>query len=371
MMMMRRRFPALLVTAGLLLSGCGSSPTSGPADGPSKAAAAKAYAAYAGLTGQARTDKLLADAKSKGGVVDVYTSNTDIDDLVKAFQKAYPDIKVNAFRANSETVLQRILQESSAGRTANDVVDTNDFELRAMSQQGVLAPYDGPAKANLRPEAIFDNWQAERFNAFVVGWNTKLVAAGQEPRRFTDLADPKWKGKVSMEVGDWDWYASMHTYLTNEKGMSAADADEVFKKIAANSKVVKGHTVQGELLGAGQFALAVSVYSHTVDQTTKKGAPVAWRPPVEPVILRPNGLALMAKPRHPAAALLWTDWVLTGGQKIIADSLRIPAAKDVPGFENPIPERTKVYNVPDTVAQDTKKWNTAYDDLLRGVTKAG
>jgi iron(III) transport system substrate-binding protein len=369
MMIMRRRLPALLVIAGLLLSGCGSSAPSGAGDGA--ASATKAYAPYAGLTGQARTGKLLADAKAQSGVVDVYTSNTDIDDLVGAFQKAYPDIRINAFRANSETVLQRILQESSAGRTANDVVDTNDFELRAMSQQAVLARYEGPAKANLRPEAIFDNWQAERFNAFVVGWNTALVAAGQEPKSFTDLADPKWKGKVSMEVGDWDWYASMHTYLTDAKGMSPADVDELFKKIVANSKVVKGHTVQGELLGAGQFAVGVSLYSHTVDKAKEKGAPVAWRPPVEPVILRPNGLALMARPRHPAAALLWTDWVLTDGQKIIADSLRIPAAKDLPGFENPIPLGTKAYDVPDAVTRDAKKWNKAYDDLLRGVPKAG
>ncbi len=42
----------------------------------------------------------------------------------------------------------------------------------------------------------------------------------------------------------------------------------------------------------------------------------------------------MARPRHPAAALLWTDWVLTEGQKIIAESLRIPAAKSVPGYKD-------------------------------------
>jgi iron(III) transport system substrate-binding protein len=371
---MRHRSHALLVIAGLVLAACGSSPTSGAADGPARAGASagtNAYAEYAGLTGTARTDRLLADAKAEGGVVDVYTSNTDIQDLVDGFEKAYPGVRVNAFRANSETVLQRILQESAAGKTANDVVDTNDFELRALGREGVLAPYDGPAKKGLRPEAVFDTWQAERFNAFVVGWNTRLVPAGQEPRTFADLAEPKWKGRVSMEVGDWDWYASLHTYLTAEKGMTDAQADDLFQRIAANSKVVKGHTVQGELLSAGQFAVAVSVYSHTVDKARKKGAPVAWRPAVDPVILRPNGLALMARPRHPAAALLWTDWVLTDGQKIIADSLRIPAATDVPGFENPIPAGATVYDVPDAVAQDTNRWNKAYDDLLRGVPKAG
>jgi iron(III) transport system substrate-binding protein len=361
--------PAGLLAAGLVLTGCGASPTAGTAgSAPEK----NPYAPYESLTGSKRTDKLLADARSEGGTLDLYTSNTDIQDLVDAFQKAYPGIKVHAFRANSETVLQRAIQENDANKPQNDVMDTNDLELRALDSQHLLHAYKGPAEAGLKDAAKnLGGWTAERFNAFVVGWNTNQVKKGEEPTDFADFADPKWKGKLSVEVGDWDWYASMHTYLTEEKGMSDAQADALFKKIASNVKVVKGHTVQGELLSAGQFAVALSVYSHTVDKAAKKGAPVAWRPAVEPVILRPNGVALMARARHPAAALLWTDWVLGPGQKVIAESLRIPAAKSVPGYTDPIPPGTKTYSLSKTAETDTKKWNTAYDALLRGVPAAG
>ncbi|MGN6686284.1 MAG: ABC transporter substrate-binding protein [Actinomycetales bacterium] len=380
-----------VLLSGLAIAGCGGSPTEGAADGPQSsskagggasssapasasgsAADSSAYAQYTSLTGKDRTDKLLADAKAAGGVVDIYTSNTDIQDLVDAFQKAYPDIKVNAFRANSETVLQRITQESQAGKPQNDVVDTNDAELRALNAQGLLTDYQGPALDNLRDAAKgFKGWVAERFNAFVVGWNTDKVKEGDIPKKFQDLADPKYSGKLSLEVGDWDWYASMHTYLTDEQHMSDDEVDALFKKIVSNAKVVKGHTVQGELLGAGQFAFALSVYSHTIDKAAKKGAPVAWKPAVQPVILRPNGFALMAKPRHPAAALLWADWVLTDGQKVIADSKRIPAAKNVEGFDNPLSDDVTVYNVPETAIKDSQKWSDEYDSLLRGLTKVG
>ncbi|MET8805870.1 extracellular solute-binding protein [Streptomyces sp. NPDC004546] len=361
--------PTGLLAGGLLLTGCGASPTTGTAgSAPDK----NPYATYESLTGQERTDRLLADAKSDGGVLDLYTSNTDIQDLVDGFQKAYPEIKVHAFRANSETVLQRALQENQADKPQNDVIDTNDLELRALDGQHLLHPYKGPAEAGLKdPAKNLGGWTAERFNAFVVGWNTDKVKKGEEPKDFADFADPKWKGKLSVEVGDWDWYASMHTYLTEEKSMSPSAVDDLFKKIMANVKVVKGHTVQGELLSAGQFSVALSVYSHTVDKAARKGAPVAWRPAVEPVILRPNGIALMSRPRHPAAALLWTDWVLTKGQRIIAESLRIPAAKSVPGYKDPIPAGTTTYQLSKTAETDTKKWNTAYDALLRGVPTAG
>lgn len=361
--------PVGLLAAGLLLTACGASPTTGaPGSAPDK----NPYAKYDSLTGTQRTDKLIADAKDEGGVLDLYTSNTDIQDLVDGFQKAYPGIKVHAFRANSETVLQRALQENQANKPQNDVIDTNDLELRALDSQHLLHPYDGPAEAGLKEAAKnLGGWTAERFNAFVVGWNTNEVKKGEEPVDFADFADPKWKGRLAVEVGDWDWYASMYTYLTEEKKMSSSDVDALFKKIAANVKVTKGHTVQGELLSAGQFGVALSVYSHTIDKAAAKGAPVAWRPVVEPVILRPNGIGLMANPRHPAAALLWTDWVLSDGQKIIADSLRIPAAKSVPGFKDPIPAGTTTYSLSKSAETDTKKWNTAYDALLRGVPAAG
>ncbi|HEY7485225.1 MAG TPA: extracellular solute-binding protein [Streptosporangiaceae bacterium] len=358
---------ALASIASLTLSGCGGSPTTSSGSGGT----GDAYAKYAAMTGSQRTSQLLAAARNEGALA-IYTSNTDIGDLVKGFEKAYSGIKVNVYRANSETVLQRVSQEAAANKTANDIVDTNDFELDAMSKQHLLTPYDGPGKAGLRPEASFPDWTASRFNAFVVGWNTKLVPKGQEPKSLEELATPKWKGRISMEMGDWDWYLAWHTYLTTKKGMSDAQATQLFRSLAANAKVVKGHTVQGELLSSGQFGVALSVYSHTVDKATAKGAPVAWRPAVQPVMLRPNGLALMSKPKHPAAATLWMDWVLTAGQKFIADAKRIPAAKSVPGYTTPIPPGTETFDVPlDKLRTESKKWETAYDELVRGAKGAG
>jgi iron(III) transport system substrate-binding protein len=360
---------AVTAVAALALAGCGSAPTAGGAG--SGGTSGDAYAKYAALTGAARTDQLLAAARKEGSLA-IYTSNTDIDDLVAGFEKTYSGIKVNVYRANSETVLQRVSQEAAANKTANDIVDTNDAELDAMSGQHLLVPYTGPGKAALRPEAAFPDWTASRFNAFVVGWNTKLVPKGQEPKSLQELAGPKWKGRISMEMGDWDWYLAWQTYLTTKQGMPEAQAAALFRSLAGNAKIVKGHTVQGELLSSGQFAVALSVYSHTVDKAAEKGAPIAWRPAVQPVMLRPNGVGLMSRPKHPAAALLWMDWVLTGGQTFIAGAKRIPAARSVPGFTNPIPPGTQTFDVPiDKLRTESKKWQTAYDGLVRGAKGTG
>lgn len=358
---------AVVAAGALALAGCGSSPTTGAGSGGT----GDAYAQYAALTGAGRTNALLTAARKEGALT-IYTSNTDIDDLVTGFKQAYSGLKVNVYRANSETIVQRVSQEAAANKTTNDVVDTDDFELDALDQQHLLVPYNGPGKAGLRSGSSFRDWTASRFNAFVVGWNTKLVPKGQEPKSLQELAGPKWKGRISMELGDWDWYLAWHTYLTERQGMTDAQATALFRALAKNAKVVKGHTVQGELLSSGQFAVALSVYSHTVDKAAKKGAPVAWRPAVQPVMLRPNGVGLMGRPKHPAAALLWMDWVLTGGQKFIADASRIPAAQNVPGFTNPIPSGTQTYDVPlDRLRTQSKQWETAYDGLVHGASGKG
>jgi iron(III) transport system substrate-binding protein len=48
-----------------------------------------------------------------------------------------------------------------------------------------------------------------------------------------------------------------------------------FRQLAANLKIAKGHTVMGEPLAAGQFDVAASIYSHTVDNAAE-GAPVSF-----------------------------------------------------------------------------------------------
>jgi len=357
----------------LLLAACGSSPTAGggSSGGSAGSDAAKKAAANAqqvydrinGMTGEERR-KTLVELAEKEGKLSIYTSNTDMDKLVEGFEDAYK-VEVSVYRGNSESVLQRMLQEQQANYFGNDFVDTNAGELNIMNREGLLYPYQGELRDKVRKEGQADGWTASRFNLFVVGWNTSKVKAGQEPKSLEELADPKWKGQVSMELSDVDWFAAMYKYYL-DKGKSEQEVKDLFTKIAANSKVAKGHTTQGELLSAGQFGVTVSSYSHTIDKAADKGAPVTWHPtsgpPVQPLVIRPNGVGLMKTAANPAAAMLFVDWELTEGQKILADAFRIgaiPTAKDpLAGLQViPVPEQE--------LLNDAKKWDSLYAEIVQ------
>jgi iron(III) transport system substrate-binding protein len=358
----------LLASMALVVAACGGNPTAGPgSSAPAASDAQQVYDQINGMSGEERTNTLL-DLAKKEGELALYTSNTDMDDVVKAFEDKY-QIKVNTYRANSETVLQRVLQESSARFQGADLIETNAGELNAMQEQQLLYPYKGALRDKVRPEGQKEGWTADRFNAFVVGWNTNKVPAGTQPKSLKDLAEPQWKGRVGLEIGDVDWYAAMVNYYKSQ-GMSDQDVDDFFHKLATNSKIAKGHTVMGELLAAGQFDVAPSIYSHTVANAAEKGAPVEWKAngkPVEPVVLRPNGAGLMKSAKHPAVAMLFVDFLLTDGQEAIAGANRIGA---IPTAQDPLAGVATVSVPEEELLKNAQKWNDAYKSVTDSGGKA-
>ena len=372
----RMIIPAVaLLTA---LAGCGGSVTSGGSGGGGGGggqradANAKVYERLGALTGTQRRSQMIAEAKKEGQLT-LYTSLTDdvAGAVVKEFTKQ-TGVKVNLFRGGSETVLQRVLQESDAKKTGNDVVETNFLEMATLSQRGVLAKFQGPALDKVDKTGRFDAWTATRFNIMLPAWNTKLIKAGDEPRSWEDLASPRFKGKLTMELSDDDWYENVTKYWLTH-GKTQAQVDQLWKQIVGNAKVAKGHTVMGQLLSAGQTGVDAMNYSYLVQKDIDSGAPVAYRSADgaahTPAFPRPNGVGMMKDAPHPAAAILFYDWLLTDGQQALVDEGLTPSTK-VPGDKSLSGITLVPYDVRGLVA-DEKSWAKKYDALLRGVKQVG
>jgi iron(III) transport system substrate-binding protein len=358
---------AAAASAVLILAACGGNPTASNAsgDGDSDSGPTKAeqlYEEIAGLSGQERRDRLVELAAEENGLT-LYTSMTaDVADAVtEAFSDEF-DIDVSTYRAASETVLQRILQEQDAGFAGNDVVETNATELLALQQEGVMAPCIDQARVDQVPEAgQFDDWTATRFNLFSPSWNTDLVSGDMVPTSWEDLADPKYDGQLSMELGDYDWYLTLKQYWL-DNGKSEDEVDQLFHDMVDGAKLVKGHTVQAELMSAGEFGVTASNYTYIVQRAKADGAPVEVEPLVDPVIARPNGGSCMKTAENPATAMLFMDWLLTEGQQVITDEQLTPAIDDSGALDdvNIIPVDT------DALLNDSEKWSAEYDELLSG-----
>jgi iron(III) transport system substrate-binding protein len=322
-------------------------------------ATAADVAAYAGAD---RAQKILEGAKKEGELA-IYTSaqQDDMGALVSAFEKKY-GIKVTIWRASSEKVLQRAVQEARGNRHTMDVAETNGPEMEALSREKILTAVKSPYLADLIAPAVrpHGEWVGTRLNVFVQAYNTKLVKKEELPKTWEDLANPKWKGKLGIEQEDSDWLAGEFAEL------GEARATKVFKDmVAANGvSVRKGHTLLTQLVVSGEIPLALTVYNYKAEQLKNKGAPIDWFS-IGPAIARPNGVGVAAKAPHPHAAVLFFDFEISEeGQKILAGRDFVPTSKKVDTPLNKIPMKF----VDARVALDEyQKWEKLYDELFRKV----
>ena len=289
----------------------------------------EALAAIEGLEGSERREALVAMAQEEGDV-NWYTSlNAEVvDQVVSAYEDA-TGLGISVYRASGETVLSRALEEAAAGFAGADVVENNGTELTVLSREGVLQPFSSPVHEGLVDGAARDAWTATRFNIFTVAWNTDLVAEGEQPQTYQDLADPRWDGQMAMELKDYDWYWAVWNYLVEDAGMTEEEADAFFQQVADGADFVSGHSVMRQLVVAGEYAMVTSDYSYGVAEQVEAGAPVAWQPPVEPLFGRPNGMGLVRNAPNPAAAVAFLEWMLTDGQEVLAEHNIDPARADL------------------------------------------
>jgi iron(III) transport system substrate-binding protein len=248
-----------------------------------------------------------------------------VDALAEAFDEEY-DVEIAVYRASGETILPRLVEEADAGFRGADVVEMNGLGMFNLNERGLLVPYRSPSGEALVEEAEYQGWTATTLLSFAASWNTKLVE--ERPRSWEDLADERFRGRIAVEAGDLDWYKTLWEYWVEERGKTPAEADRLFAAMARGGGVVRGHTLLAQLMAAGEYAVAPN-YATTVQRFVDDGAPIAWTPVVEPLIVQPQGVGLVHAAKHPAAAILFVDWILSDGQVIIAEHGREPVRRDL------------------------------------------
>lgn len=350
-----------VLTIGLV-AGCGDSGSDGEA--------AKVYdpvfSAIEDLHGKAREQKLLELAREDGNELALYTSLIDKTERAVAdgFENRY-GIDVSVYRSDSDVLAERVSREAKAGYRGTDVLETNGQELTELNNQGVFVAYTPDALPGLVDDARRDGWTASRINKYVVSWNTDLVPKGEEPRSWEDLADPRWRGKVGLANSHVDWYKTLREYWIREEHKPEAEADRLLEGIARNARVTSSNAVMTDLVAAGELAIGVN-YLHLVRDTIDQGAPVAFEPPVAPLITRPNGVGLLKGAEHPAAAVLFEEWLLTDGQEVLRENNLDPARRDL--------ERSGAREYPvdvEDLSESFRDWKDRFEELLRNSKAAG
>lgn len=325
---------------------------------PTAWAQTPAVAKAASYTGADRQQHLIAEAKKEGSLT-IYTSITPANlDLLRAdFEKKY-GVKIIVWRAGDDKVVQRVLTEAKAGRAGTDLVHLNTLEMEELHRENMLQKVKSPFANALIPSAVppHGGWVATFMNPVVVSYNTDKVAKSELPKTWQDLLDPAWKGRLGIEANDQEWFSAVVKEMGTEKGL------KFFKDLVATNglSVRSGHSLLNNMVISGDVPMGLTVFGHMPLLAKQKGAHIDWFT-LEPVVALSFGVGLSKTSPHPNAALLFYDYLITDGQKLLSQMHYVPTNKDTSSdFKN-----MSLKVVDKTVFFDEyQKWTTLYQDIV-------
>ena len=265
-----------------------------------------------------RQSVLEEEAKKEGAFSFYGTMSADHSSrLLSAFRARYPFLKINHYRSGSTALLSKILTETRAGRYDFDAVDQDPGSIHEMARLKLIEKYFSPNRRFVREEMMDKEgfWTAGYHVIVVTAYNTKLVRKDDVPKSYDDLLNPRWKGKMVLDTQDADWFHTVLDYLGEEKGLN------FMKRLAQLAPEMRtGHTLESQLLAAGEYSMSPILYGYRVAQMMTEGAPVDL-----------TMIDLARQAPHPHAAILFLDWILgQEAQTIIAQEFgRGPVRKGV------------------------------------------
>jgi iron(III) transport system substrate-binding protein len=249
-------------------------------------------------------------------------------------------VKIEMVRAPGGQLITRVKTEAAAGKLGADVIDHSD---RALMQplEDLFADYAPPNAADYMPEALVSPklWPTIT-PSWALAWNAELVR--NPPKSWMDLTKPEYAGgkigQVIAPSGGTTW-----TRVMFER--QVLGEDYWAKQAATQPKLYPSGAPLSDAVVRGEILIAPLIFN-IVYPKIKDGAPIAAVYPSEGIPIVPYGSGIPKSARHPNAARLWMDWMLSdeGQTHSLRDQGNVTSLKtppiDPPSFD---PKKDKVW----------------------------
>jgi ABC-type Fe3+ transport system substrate-binding protein len=344
------------------------------AAGFSGAAALAATVEEVALMKSPNREKLLIEGAKKEGKVSFYTGLI-VDQVVRpvkdAFEKEYPFLQVEFFRANAERLAQRILSEYQAKRYEVDIV-SGSAAATILQRAGVMQRFYSPPIAEYPRELKDANgfWGSTNVYFMTLGYNTRMVKPSELPKSYEDLLNPKWKGQMmwstSRGSGAPQFIGNIFVSMGQEAGkayLQKLKQQNVAKSTASARQIL-------DLVIAGEYPISIQIFNHHAYISKNAGAPVEWQP-LEPVTATNNSIGLAKNAPHPHASMLFLDFVLSRkGQRVFQAANYLPAHPDVPALQADLKPGVRFkkanYLSPEILFDKSNEWGDYFEkEFLR------
>jgi iron(III) transport system substrate-binding protein len=308
-------------------------------------------------------EALIAKAKAEGKVT-FYANITAIEPVMEAFTKRF-GVKDEYKRISTDKFFATVATEHEAGKLMADVLQAPIPILDLLKGKGVLASYKSPSASDY-PEWTKKDDKIQIFGIEYVAvlYNKELVKPADVPKRYEDLTDPKWRGKIVM--ANPTTHATTISWLVGLK-------EQVFSTENAWMKFIKGLAANKPMfvssfgptpapIESGEKLIGISMPKYIL---TKAPAPLDWARVEQPLLGTPRGMSITNKAPHPNAAKLFFDyWLSRESARILAD--KVGEYVLCPGVYPPINgiEKAKVLPIRELSDDEIRHWAEEFKKIF-------
>jgi len=288
-----------------VLAGCGSNDNNDKPAASASATPAASASASSDSQGSAEPAKL-------SGKVTIYSPNqAEINNpILKEFQDR-TGVEVELISGGTGELLKRVQAED--GRPLGDVFFGGGAESLAAYAK-YFEEYATTESANIG-EAYKD--KANHFTPFsalpmVIMYNKDLVKAGEEPKGWADLLDPKWKGKIAF--ADPAKSGSSFTQVVTMLSAFGRDDGKGWDYVRSfidnlDGKILSGSSMVYKGVADKEFPLGVTLEEAAL-RNLEGGANVGLIYPTEGTSAVPDGLAIIKGAKNMENAKAFVDFAV-------------------------------------------------------------
>lgn len=267
------------------------------------------------------------DAARREGVVVIYaaTDQAIVQPLIDDFMARHPGVRVDYQDMSSATLYERFRRESDDGASA-DVVWSSAMDLQIkLVNDGYAQPHRSREIQALPSWAVWRNTAfGTTFEPVVFAYNTKRLAAGDVPRTHAALirAMEAAGSPMRQRVTTYDPERSGLGFMLHSQDLRANPGG--FWSLVGSlgrSGVRLQATTSGMLddIASGHSLLGYNVLGSYALARSRQDPRIGVVLPEDYTLVVTRILFIARKARHPYAARLWTDYLLSAaGQDVLA-----------------------------------------------------
>jgi iron(III) transport system substrate-binding protein len=247
-----------------------------------------------------------ASASAQEKVV-LYTAHKTslVQALAPVFEKE-TGIKTEVVQLGSGDVTRRVRAEARAPKA--DVIWSISGSLLTENAD-LLEPYKAKDAGSIDTRFVkSEAWTPYTAVIYVLMQNTRMVPETETPKTLTDLANPKWKGKIASARADNS--GSAFQQLMTVLSMYPEDGWKRYGEIAANFVLTDSSGVVPRYVADGEAPLGLTLEDNALEYKVG-GAPVKLAYLADGTTAAPDGVALVKGAPNRENGKKFIDWALS------------------------------------------------------------